>query len=258
MRNTTTTIQPITPAAARAARIGGAALLLATVLFAAVFTWLAQHFGYPEVLDRPAAQVLPALLALGPTGRAVWLVYGLVPLLLLPAALGVQAMGQRAAPLAGRTALLAASLACLAMVAGLLRWPSLHWQLAQAQAVATPAAAEAIAAVFAGANSLLGTLIGEILGELFLNLFFLCAALVLRAAGGPGWRWLLWAGVAASALGTVAMLRHASAVVAPIADLNNAVLPLWMLVLGGALLRLGWAPRADAATVRCAAPASAV
>lgn len=92
--------QPTLTLKRRAARIGGAALLLATVLFSAVFVWLQQHFGYPEVLDQPAAEVLPRLLALGDTGRAVWLVYGLVPLLLLPTALGVRAVGRQAAPLA--------------------------------------------------------------------------------------------------------------------------------------------------------------
>lgn len=225
-----------------AARVGGASLLLATVLFSAVFVWMQQNFGYPEVLDQPAAEVLPRLLALGQTGRAVWLLYGLVPLLLLPTALGVSAVGRQAAPVAARVAMLTAALAAVTMMAGLLRWPSLHWELAQAHAVASPAAREAIAVVFDAANSDLGNLVGEFFGELFLNLFFLSAAIAVSAAAGPAWRWLRLAGLVASLLGWVAMLRNATGLVAPVAEINNLVLPLWMLVLGLALLRQGARP----------------
>ena len=69
--------------------IGGASLIAATILFVVVFTYLAAAFDYPDVLDRPAADVLPALLALGSTGRMVWFVYGLIPLLIVPTGLGV-------------------------------------------------------------------------------------------------------------------------------------------------------------------------
>ena len=123
------------------------------------------------------------------------------------------------------------------MMAGLLRWPSLHWQLAIAYADASPAAREAINAVFAASNSYLGNFIGEFLGELFLNSFFLCAAIVLTRAAAPARRWLLLAGASASLLGGLAMLRNVIAWVEPIAALNNVVLPIWMLVLGVALVR---------------------
>jgi hypothetical protein len=226
-----------TDATRTATVIGGASLLTATLLFSAVFVHLAHGFGYPGVLDQPAAQVLPRLLALGPSGRAVWLLYGLIPLLLVPTALGVHAAARQAAPLAARAALVAAVLSALAMMAGLLRWPSLHWQLASAYAAASPAAREAIGAVFDASNSYLGNFIGEFLGELFLNAFFVCAAIALtRAASGPG-RWLLLLGASASLLGGLAMLRNAVAWAGPFAALNNAVLPIWMLVLGVVLLR---------------------
>lgn len=217
--------------------LGGGALIAATLLFSAVFVVLARTFGYPDVLDLPAAQVLPRLLALGPGGRAVWVLYGLIPLLLLPTAIGVYAAGRHAAPLAARTALILALMSAAAMMAGLLRWPSLHWQLALAYADASPAAREAISAVFNAANSYLGNFIGEFLGELFLNSFFLCAAIVLTLAAAPARRWLLVAGASASLLGWLAMLRNVIGWVEPIAALNNAVLPIWMLVLGVALVR---------------------
>lgn len=72
-----------------ATRIGGVSMIAATLMFSAVFVYLARNFGYPDVLDLPASEVLPRLVALGPTGRAVWVLYGLTPLLLVPAAMGV-------------------------------------------------------------------------------------------------------------------------------------------------------------------------
>jgi hypothetical protein len=58
-----------------------------------------------------------------------------------------------------------------AMMAGLLCWPSLHWQLALAYADASPNEREAITAIFDASNSYLGNFIGEFLGELLLNSF---------------------------------------------------------------------------------------
>ncbi len=217
--------------------IGGSSLIAATLLFSAVFVYLARSFGYPEVLDLPAAEVLPKLLALGPSGRAVWVLYGLIPLLLIPTAVGVYAAGRQAAPLLARAAVIMAVLSAMTMMAGLLRWPSLHWQLALAYTDASPGAREAIAAAFAASNSYLGNFIGEFLGELFLNTFFLFASITLARSASPSRRWLVLAGSAASLLGGLAMLRNATPWVEPIAALNNVVLPVWMLVLGVALVR---------------------
>jgi hypothetical protein len=119
------------------------------------------------------------------------------------------------------------------MMAGLLRWPTLQWTLAHQWTSASPAGREQLAQRFTTANLYLGNVIGEFAGELFLNGFFLATALVLAAR--PRRRWLAYAGIAASALGWMAMLRNLTPLVAPIADLNNLVLPLWMLVLGLAL-----------------------
>lgn len=211
--------------------VGGTSLVAATVLFAAVFSYLAPAFGYPAVLDRPADDVLPALLALGTRGRIVWLVYGLIPVLLVPTALGVKEAARATAPRLGPATVWLAALSALAMMTGLLRWPTLHWMLAQEWTSASPAARDVIATRFATANLYLGNVTGEFAGELFLNGFFLTASLAL-SAGRPRRRWLAFLGVAASALGWIAMLRNLTPLVAPVATLNNIVLPLWMLTLG--------------------------
>jgi hypothetical protein len=158
-----------------------------------------------------------------------------VPLLLLPTALGVDAAARSVAPRATQVARVSAALAALCMMAGLLRWPTLHWQLALAWGDATPAAREGLAANFDLANRWLGNVVGEFLGELFLNTFFLAATWALTRADRRRARWLLPAGVLATAFGFVALWRNALPWVGPVAELNNAVLPLWMLVLGAAL-----------------------
>lgn len=229
--------------------VGGASLVAATVLFAAVFGYLAAAFDYPAVLAHPAGDVLPALLALGLSGRAVWLVYGLIPLLLVPTAIGVNEVARSTAPQLGRAILWLATLSALAMMTGLLRWPTLHWTLAQAWTSASPAARDLLASWFDTANLYLGNIVGEFVGELFLNGFFLASSTAL-STGQPRRRWLAISGVAASALGWIAMLRNLTPLVAPIAALNNMVLPLWMLTLGLALAAHGLALRTGPSPAR--------
>jgi hypothetical protein len=219
-----------------AARAGGWALILAAILFIAVFGYLAATFDYPDVLDRPAAEVLPRLIALGPAGRAVWALYALIPLLLVPAGVGAAVALRGTAPGAARTGAAFAVIAAFSMMLGLSRWPTVHWELARAYASAPPAERTTLDAVFAGLNRYLGNFIGEFVGELALNLFFLLTAwAMLRSPRHP--RWLGIGGVIVGAIGCVAMFRNVDAAVAPVAEVNNYVLPLWLVVLGVALTR---------------------
>ena len=233
-------------ASRRVQALGGWSLIVATVLFALVFAYLARAFNYPEVLDGTADNVLPKLLALGPAGRSVWVVYGLIPLLLVPTALGVRSAGAADMPDTSRLALLLANASAVCMTAGLLRWPSLHWQLAIAFEHATPTAREAMAAVFVAANSYLGNYVGEFLGELFLTAFLLCASLVLARRSGQAGLWLRRAGFIAAVCGWTAMARNVTSVVATVAAANNVLLPVWMLALGVTLVRqAGWPDEAS-------------
>jgi hypothetical protein len=212
-----------------AERAGGWSLVAAAVGFMAVFSYLAARFGYPDVLDGRASDVLPALLALGGTGRAVWVVYALLPLLLIPAGVGANAALRDAAPNAMRAALVFSVVAAVSMLLGLARWPSVHWELARAYESASPDARVAIDAVFRGLNVYLGNFIGEFLGELSLNAFFgLTAFGMLRA----GRRLAGYGGLVAAAIGLVAAFRNVSDVVGPVAEVNNVVLPVWLIVLG--------------------------
>ncbi|MGZ8435373.1 MAG: hypothetical protein ACXW6T_13695, partial [Candidatus Binatia bacterium] len=46
------------------------------------------NFAYPDILDGSAAEVLPRLRSGGSVMRAVWALYALLPLLLVPGAVG--------------------------------------------------------------------------------------------------------------------------------------------------------------------------
>lgn len=217
-------------------RVGGWALIAAAILFIAVFAYLAASFDYPDILDRPAAEVLPRLIGLGTTGRAVWSLYALIPLLLVPAGVGVATALRGAAPGAARTAAVFAVISAFSMTLGLLRWPSVHWELGRAYATASLTERATIDAVFAGLNSYLGNFIGEFVGELALNLFFLLTACaMLGSVQRP--RWLGIGGVVASGIGFVAMFRNVTPTVGLVADINNLVLPLWLVILGIAFAR---------------------
>lgn len=219
-------------------RAGGIALIAGAAAFLGVFAFLAARFDYPAVLDGSAADVLPKLLATGATGRAVWALYGFLPIVWIPA--GVAAFHALRPVREGstRAGMLFAQIATLSMMLGLLRWPSVHWMLAEAYAGAGGSERTALAAVFTGLNSYLGNYIGEFLGELSVSLFFLLSALAMleRDSGFP--RWMGYLGVGTGVAGLVGMFRNITDVVAPIAALNNYLLPLWMIVFGGGLLRV--------------------
>ena len=218
-----------------AARIGGWSLIMAALGFMAVFGYLAARFDYPAVLDGTAAEVLPRLLALGEAGRAVWAVYAVLPLLLIPAGIGARAVLGGAAPSVMRAALVFAAIAAVTMLLGLARWPSMHWELARVYATTTPDARGAIDAVFLGSNVYLGNYIGEFVGELALNAFFMLVGFAwLRSTERR--RWLGVGGIVVGAIGWASAFRNVTSVVDPVAEVNNYLLPAWLIVLGVALI----------------------
>jgi hypothetical protein len=218
-------------------RAGGLSLIVGAAAFMAVFSYLAARFNYPDVLDGRASDVLPALLATGNAGRLVWAIYALLPLIWIPAAVGAFHALRETSEGMMRTALLLATVSSLAMMIGLMRWPSFHWELALAWTAGEPGARPALDALFNAANSYLGNYIGEFLGELTMNAFFLLAAVAMLRRRGGFAPWLGWVGVFTATAGLVGMFRNATSAVAPLAELNNYLLPVWMILFGIGLLR---------------------
>jgi hypothetical protein len=217
-------------------RAGGWALILGALAFMGVFGFLAARFDYPTILNGPAAIVLPRLLETGEVGRAIWALYALLPLIWLPAGVGAYYALRRSHPGAMLLALQFAVMAAISMMLGLMRWPSIHWRLAEAYGPADPGQRVVIAAVFDGLNSYLGNYLGEFLGELSFSAFFLLSAwAMLRSRAVPRWAALI--GLITGAAGLVGMFRNMTPAVDAVAAINNYLLPLWMIGFGVLLLR---------------------
>jgi hypothetical protein len=220
-------------------RWGGAALISAAIAFSAVFTILAMRMGYPDVLDLPVDKVYPKLVEGGEALRVVWFIYAFIPFALLPTAFGARAAFPEQ-PLKMQAAVVLASLAALFMFLGLIRWPTVHWVLAQS--TNTPSATLILTPWFDAINLLLGNLIGEFAGEMALAGFFLLVSLAI--VGVKGWiRWLGYFGAAFSVALMLGAWRNAWSVVQPITDATNFILPLYMTALGVSLMFNFFRPR---------------
>ncbi|MGZ8869302.1 MAG: DUF4386 domain-containing protein [Thermoanaerobaculia bacterium] len=189
-------------------RAGGIALVAGAVAFMAVFAWLAAKFNYPDVLDGSAGAVLPALLATGTAGRGAWAFYAFLPLIWIPAGVGAFHALRHAGEGAMRNAMHFATLAAFAMMLGLMRWPSIHWELAQAWVASDPAQRGALEPIFLGLNRYLGNYIGEFLGELSMSLFFGLSGRVMVREGSGVPRWTGYLALVTAAAGVVGMFRN--------------------------------------------------
>lgn len=218
-------------------RAGGVSLAGGAVAFMAVFAYLAARFNYPDVLDGSATTVLPSLLATGAAGRAAWAFYAFLPLIWIPAGVGAFHALRRVDEPAMRLAMQFAQLGAIAMMLGLMRWPSIHWELAKAYTGASPDQRAVIDPLFLGLNRYLGNYIGEFLGELTVSLFFFfsATAMLRLASGFP--RWIGYLGVTTAIAGLIGTLRNVTDAVNTVAEVNNYLLPLWMIVFGIALIR---------------------
>jgi hypothetical protein len=217
-------------------RAGGWCLIVGSAAFMAIFSYLAAAFDYPEVLDGPAESVLPSLLATGSAGRAVWAIYAFLPLVWIPAGVAAHLALRDSYPGSSLLAAQSAVVAALAMMLGLMRWPTIHWRLAELYVTAEPDQRAVLSAVFDGLNTYLGNYIGEFLGEAAFSSFFVLTSWALFRSRTVA-RGLAALGLATGAAGFVGMFRNITDVVAPIAAVNNYLLPLWMIVLGIILLR---------------------
>lgn len=220
-----------------AARLGGLAYIAASVGFLIVFSWLAVRFGYPDILDQSAADVLPRLLALGATGRAVWIVYAMLPLLLIPAAVGAANALQRtdrSSDAAIRLGVLLQVVAALAMTLGLARWSTAQWVLAEAWPQADPAQRQSMVVVFDALNAYLGNGIGEFMGELALYGSFAAFAFALWQAAS---RKIAIFGAVTAFAGWVGMFRNITAAVQWASDVTNFLLPLFLIAFGITVMR---------------------
>lgn len=216
-------------------RAGALVLILGTNGFIAVFFYLQSVFGYPDILHRDAADVLPRLASGGSSLRAAWLLYSALPLTLLLAGIAAMPLLEDGAGRGlARLGAAASTLAAVAMMVGLLRWVSIHQQLAQRWATASSEQREAYAAIFDAANHYLGNLLGELLGELSLASWFACIGFALRRSERQRGGMLLLVAAAVVALGA---LRQLIPTLAPVAQLSSSILPLGLFAIAAYMLQ---------------------
>jgi hypothetical protein len=152
-------------------------MIVAAVLVNVAFTGLGTVFDYPDVLKKPAADVLASFRADQVAVSGWFLMLALGAALLAPVAVGIGRLSD--AP-AMRWAVRAGVAAAAVQVVGLLRWPLLVPGWAATAAGQDPAAAAAARGSFATANLVLGTLVGETGGYLLTAAW---TGLVLAALG---------------------------------------------------------------------------
>jgi hypothetical protein len=178
--------------------LAGVFLIVAPLWFNATFALLAKRFDYPEILRRPATEILDRFRAGGSSLILLWWMFMLSGLLLIPAVVLLgQALGFTGiVPLTVTVGVLAG----LVQMLGLLRWVYLVPSLARANA--DPALAigerEATVAVFRAMHQYLGVGVGEHLGYLFTGLW---SVLTGAAIAGTDLMpvWLGWVGIVVGA-----------------------------------------------------------
>jgi hypothetical protein len=216
--------------------------ILGVVAFAVAATALSSTFDWPDILREPAEVVLPAFESGGKALVWIWFAtawtYGilLVPILLLPAALG-----RRHDPMLWAATYVGATSIVLSVI-GFLRWVFVIPPLADSFVGGDAATQAAVTAAWTAQHQFGGALSGEHLGQLFAVVWSgAVSALVLRNRMLP--RWLGVAGLIAS----VAYLLNQGDILAtavpgfPVWDLagllGSALWGLWVVALGVMLLR---------------------
>jgi Domain of unknown function (DUF4386) len=223
-------------------RVTGWLLVIGAVTFAIAATILSSTFDWPDILREPPQVVLPAFVAGGTSLVWTWFAVAwtyailLVPILLLPAALG-----RRDDPVLRAATFVGAASVLLALI-GFLRWVFVVPALADSYTAGDATTQAAVAAAWMAQHQFGGALLGEHLGQLLaIGWSITISVIVLRSRMLP--RWVGWAGLVASVL----YLFNQGDILAtavpgfPVFDLagfiGSSLWAIWLIALGVAVLR---------------------
>jgi hypothetical protein len=223
-------------------RVTGWLLVIGAVTFAIAATILSSTFNWPDILREPPQVVLPAFVAGGTSLVWTWFAVAwtyailLVPILLLPAALG-----RRDDPVLRAATFVGAASVLLGLI-GFLRWVFVVPALAGSYASGDPTTQAAVAAAWTAQHQFGGALLGEHLGQLLaIGWSITISVIILRSRMLP--RWVGWAGLVASVL----YLFNQGDILAtavpgfPVFDLagflGSSLWAIWLIALGVAVLR---------------------
>ena len=183
----------------RLRRTTGGLFVVGALAFAGAATVLSSTFDWPDVLREPADVVLPAFIAGGTSLVWTWFATAwtyailLVPILLLPAALG-----RRGDPALRATTYVGATSVVLSVI-GFLRWVFVVPPLADSYVTGDATTRAAVDAAWTAQHQFGGALLGEHLGQLLvIGWSVTLSIVVLRSRVLP--RWLGVSGLAVSAV----------------------------------------------------------
>jgi hypothetical protein len=154
--------------------------IVVAIAFNVPYAMLAESFAYPDILRKPAGEVLDLFARGGATLVLTWYAFMLSALALVPLALALPITHDRlrTSPALAIGAALAGSLAGLAQAVGLSRWVYAVPEFARLHAhpAAEEASRRAAEQGFALLNAWGGVAIGEALGQLLTAGFVACVA----------------------------------------------------------------------------------
>ncbi len=220
----------------------GILLIVAPLWFNATFALLGKRFDYPDILRRPATEILDRFRAGGSSLILLWWMFMLSGLLLIP---GVVLLGQALGftgivPLAVTIGVLAG----LVQMLGLLRWVYLVPSLARMNAdpALESGEREATLAVFRAMHQYLGVGVGEHLGYLFTGIWsVLTGVAVVGRELLPDW--MGWVGIVVGVGLIVGSAEFLGRDEEDGWDLAGAAVPIlyvawsvWLLAMGIALI----------------------
>ena len=220
----------------------GVSLIVAPLWFNTTFALLGKRFEYPDILRRPATEILDRFHAGGSSLILLWWMFMLSGLLLIGAVVLLgQALGFNGiVPLAVTIGVLAG----LVQMLGLLRWVYLVPSLARMNADpgVESGQRQANVAVFRAMHQYLGVGVGEHLGYLFTGIWsVLIGVAIARTELLPDW--MGWVGIVVGVglvLGSAEFLGPNEERGWALADTAIPILyiawSLWLLAMGVALI----------------------
>jgi hypothetical protein len=198
-------------------------IVLAVVLANAAFIGLGSVFDYPDILQKPADEILAEFRADEASIVALFITLAVSAALLAPIAI---LLGRLAANEPGRWSIRVGIAAAVVQVIGLLRWPLIVPSLADSDDTDA----------FDTVHTVLGTVVGETFGYLLTATWtvLIIAALGRRLAGS----WFSYLGYGAAALIAIGVLVPLDVPGADFANFVGYVLwSVWMLALATLIWR---------------------
>jgi hypothetical protein len=226
---------------ARHSKLAGAFMIGGAALANVGFLLLGSRFDYPDILQRPAAEVLGRFEADAAAIAALFLLLALGAALLIPIAWLTRQLVPAERPALRRFALAAGVGAGIVQVIGLMRWPTLVPHLADVVTNASTSAAARADAIstFQTLHDVLGGLIGETFGYALTAAWTIAMVVGVAGERRPG-RWFAPAGAAAAVLIATGLLIPLDVPGTDMANFVGYILwSVWMVGFGVSLLRGG-------------------